>query len=221
MDMGDAIGNQVDDLAGSINDSGLLCCMYGFETKKDLISIDNKSNEKLIQTDSKPKNKIDKKLFKLNNKETENPNENLIQLEGEEKLEKEKKNIINFFNNHETKSIKNLIDKVNKNSIDNESNQSNENNNKSNKYINLDQINNLSYKVEKDKINKNNISVINNYESIFGLLPNDKNESSLLLAPKHNKNIKFGNYDIHSEADKISNQKSGNKKWNKFNWNFK
>ena len=191
------------------------------ETKKDLISIDNKSYDKLIQTDIKPKNKIDKKLFKLNNKETENPNENLIQLEGEEKLEKEKKNIINFFNNHETKSIKNLIDKVNKNSIDNESNQSNENNNKLNKYINLDQINNLSYKVEKDKINKNNISVINNYESIFGLLPNDKNESSLLLAPKHNKNIKFGNYDIHSEADKISNQKSGNKKWNKFNWNFK
>ena len=150
--------------------------------------------------------------------ETKNPieNLNLIQLAGEEKQGKKNKNIINFFNNHET--IKNLVDKINKNSIDNESNQSNENNNKSNKYINLDQINNLSYKVEKDK---NNISVINNYESIFGLLPNDKNESSLLLAPKHNKNIKFGNYDIHSEADKISNQKSGNKMWNKFNWNFK
>ena len=191
------------------------------EIKKDLISVDKKSNDKLIQTDSLPKNKIDKKSFKFNNKETENPHENLIQLEGEEKLGKEKKNVINFFNHQETKSIKNLVDKINKNSIDCESNQSNENNNKSNKYINLDQINNLSYKVEKDKINRNNISVINNYESIFGLLPNDKNESSLLLAPKHNKNIKFGNFDIHSEADKISNQKSGNKMWNKFNWNFK
>ena len=191
------------------------------ETKKDLISIEHKSNDKLIQTDIKPKNKIDKNFLKFNNKETKNPieNLNLIQLEGEEKQGKKNKNIINFFNNHET--IKNLVDKINKNSIDNESNQSNENNNKSNKYINLDQINNLSYKVEKDKIYKNNISVINNYESIFGLLPNDKNESSLLLAPKHNKNIKFGNYDIHSEADKISNQKSGNKMWNKFNWNFK
>ena len=192
------------------------------EIKKDLISIEKQSCEKSIQTESNPKKIIDKKSFNYNNKETENPQEDLIRLEGEEHPGRKKKNIINLFNHHETKSIKSIIDKVNKNSIENESNLSNENIiNKSNKYINLDQINNLSYKVEKDRINKNNISVINNYESIFGLLPNDKNESSLLLAPKHNKNIKFGNYDIHSEADKISNQKSGNKMWNKFNWNFK
>ena len=186
---------------------------------KDLISKGTQNNEKSIQTQSKPKNNINKKSFMLNNKETENPHKYLIELDDEEKPGRSKKNVINFFNHNESKSIKNIVDKVNKNSIESESNKSNENN-KSNKFINLDKINNLSYKIEKERMHKNNISVINNYESIFGLIPNDKNESSLLLAPKHNKSIKFGNYEMHSEFDKIPSQKTGNKMWNKFNWNF-
>ena len=74
---------------------------------------------------------------------------------------------------------------------------------------------------KKELDNRNNISGVNNYDTIFGLIPNEKHESSLLFAPKHNKSIKFENYDIHFESEKYTNQKSSRKMWNKLNWNFK
>ena len=157
---------------------------------------------------------------KINNKETENP-QYLIQVESEENIEKEKKNIINFFDTNDERTLKGHINNLNKNSIDIESEKSNEmNNSKLNKFINLDKINNLSYRRINDKIDNNTFSVANNYESIFGLIPNEKNESSLLLAPKHNKNIKFENYNIQFDSEKVTNRKSSNKIWDKFNWNF-
>ena len=157
---------------------------------------------------------------KINNKETENP-QYLIQVESEENIEKEKKNIINFFDTNDERTLKGHINNLNKNSIDIESDKSNEmNNSKLNKFINLDKINNLSYRRINDKIDNNTFSVANNYESIFGLIPNEKNESSLLLAPKHNKNIKFENYNIQFDSEKVTNRKSSNKIWDKFNWNF-
>ena len=182
------------------------------ETKKE---IENKKyNVDLIDNNNK-------NLIKINNKETENPQEHLIQLESEEKVENEKKSIINFFNNNEAETLKNSINNINRNIKEIESNKNNDiNESRSNKCINLDQINNLSYKRGYDKID-NNLSVANNYESIFGLIPNEKNESSLLFAPKHKKNIKFDNYDVHFESEKVTNQKSGNKIWDKFNWSFK
>ena len=191
----------------------------------------NKINEDLIKSEIKKElnnkkinaNLIDsyKNLIKINNNETENPQEHLIQLESEEKNENEKKSIINFFNNNDDKTLKYSLNNINRNNKEIESNKNNEmNESKSNKCINLDQINNLSYRRGYDKID-NNHSVADNYGSIFGLIPNEKNESSLLFAPKHKKNIKFDNYDVHFESEKINNQKSGNKIWDKFNWSFK
>ena len=66
--------------------------------------------------------------------------------------------------------------------------------------------------------NKDNFSFAYNYDSIFGLLPNGKNENFLLFAPKHNKNIKFENYNIHFESEKVTNQKKAKKIWDNFNW---
>ena len=167
---------------------------------------------------------IDRDNSKIHNRETENPNDYLNQIESEESIEKEKKSIINnLFKNNEIQTLKEDINNINENKIEFESNINNDTeNNKSNKSINLDKINNLSYKRMGDRLdNRYNISAVNNYDSIFGLIPNDKHETSLLFAPKHNKSIKFENYDIHFESEKYTNQKSSRKMWNKFNWNFK
>jgi hypothetical protein len=168
---------------------------------------------------------IDRDSSKLiNNRETENPNDYLNQIESEESIEKEKKSIINkLFKNNEIETLKGDINNIDENKIEVESNRNNDTEiNKSNKSINLDKINALSYKRIGDRLdNRNNISSANNYDTIFGLIPNEKHESSLLFAPKHNKSIKFENYDIHFESEKYTNQKSSRKMWNKFNWNFK
>ena len=179
-----------------------------------------KNNDNFNKTMMNIINNKDKESLKINNRETENPNEHLNQLESEKSTAKEKKSIIKIlFNNNEVQTIKSDLNHIDKNKI--EFNNDTEKN-KSNKSINLEKINCLSYKRIVDRLeNKNNIPSANNYDSIFGLIPNEKNESSLLLAPKHNKSIKFENYDIHSESEKITNQKSTRKMWNKFNWNFK
>ena len=157
---------------------------------------------------------------KINHKKTTENGEYLQQIQSEENPEKDKKSIINILYNKDIKTLKADADNTEEKMIDSDSNQSINDNNKLNKYINLDQINKLSYKKEYNKDNFNN-SVVNNYESIFGLIPNEKTETSLLLAPRHNKNIKFNNYDVHNDNERITYQKNSNKIWNKFNWNFK
>ena len=163
------------------------------------------------------------KDVKINIRETENPNEHLKQLESEEYIEQERKSIINFFNNNDLQTLKADQKDINKKSINEILKNKNyeTDNNKSNKSINLDEINSLSYRREDKLEKKKTISLANKYDSIFGLIPNEKNDSSRLFAPKHNKNIKFGNYDIHFESEKVNNPKSTKKIWDKFNWNFK
>ena len=164
---------------------------------------------------------FDNDIVKINNKDTENPNEHLKQLESEITLDKEKKNVINFFNNNDIQTIKIDMNKLNEEKQDIGTNINFDyDNSKLYKSINLDEINNLSYrKVNKFQIN--NTSIENNYKSIYGLISDDKINNSQLFAPKHNKNIKFDNYDIHFESEKVNNQKSAKKIWNKFNWKFK
>ena len=145
------------------------------------------------------------------------------QIQDEEYPDKDKKDIINLLNNNEINTIKADLDNSEIKVIDSDSNQvldDDNNNSKLNKCINLDKINNLSYRNSNNK-EKINYSVVNNYESIFGLIPNEKTETSLLLAPRHNKNIKFGNFDIPNDNERITYQKNTNKIWDKFNWNFK
>ena len=185
------------------------------EKKNDEIS--NKSMRNLIS-------KIDKDSSKINNKETENPKEYLIQLESEQCVEKEKKSVINnLFKNNDIQTLKGYADDIDINKKQKESDKNNETESyKSNKSINLDKINNLSYKRLGERLdNKNNFSFAYNYDSIFGLIPNEKNESFLLFAPKHNKNIKFGNYNIHFESEKITDKKPAKKMWDIFNWELK
>ena len=161
-------------------------------------------------------NNVEKEVIKINNKETENPNERLKQLESEEYLEQEKKSVFNFLNNNDIETLKGDFNKIKEKKKDITKLKNLEtDNNRLYKSINLDEINSLSYK-RADKTENNN-----NYDSIFGLIPGGKNDSSLLFAPKHNKNIKFENYDIHFESEKVNNQKSTRKMWDKFNWNFK
>ena len=161
-------------------------------------------------------NNVEKEVIKINNKETENPNEHLKQLESEEYLEQEKKSVFNFLNNNDIETLKGDFNKIKEKKKDITKLKNLEtDNNRLYKSINLDEINSLSYK-RADKTENNN-----NYDSIFGLIPGGKNDSSLLFAPKHNKNIKFENYDIHFESEKVNNQKSTRKMWDKFNWNFK
>ena len=176
--------------------------------------ISNKSMKNLISI----KNKV---LSKINNKGTESQKEYLIQLESEQYIEKEKKSVINnLFKNNDIQTLKGYLDNININEREKESDKNNETpQNKSNKSINLEKINNLSYKGLGERFdNKDNFSFAYNYDSIFGLLPNGKNENFLLFAPKHNKNIKFENYNIHFESEKVTNQKKAKKIWDNFNW---
>ena len=157
------------------------------------------------------------------NKITTQNDDCIQQNQDEEYPDKDKKDIINLLNNNEINTIKADLDNSEIKVIDSDSNQvldDDNNNSKLNKCINLDKINNLSYRNSNNK-EKINYSVVNNYESIFGLIPNEKTETSLLLAPRHNKNIKFGNFDIPNDNERITYQKNTNKIWDKFNWNFK
>ena len=157
------------------------------------------------------------------NKITTQNDDCIQQIQDEEYPDKDKKDIINLLNNNEINTIKADLDNSEIKVIDSDSNQvldDDNNNSKLNKCINLDKINNLSYRNSNNK-EKINYSVVNNYESIFGLIPNEKTETSLLLAPRHNKNIKFGNFDIPNDNERITYQKNTNKIWDKFNWNFK
>ena len=177
---------------------------------------DIKNGEKFNKTMMNLISNFDKESLNINNRETENPNEHLNQLESEKSIVNEKKSIIKIlFNNDEVQTIKNELNNIHENKIEVDKNQNNETeNNKSNKSINLEKINCLSYRRIGDRLeNKNNISFSDNHNSIFGLIPNEKNENSLLFAPKHNKNIKFENYDIHFESEKVTNQKSKRKMW--------
>ena len=152
--------------------------------RKEIEIAKAKNKEKFNKIMNNIISNVNKDISKINNKETENQKEYLNQIKSEENKEKEKINLINnnLFNNYEEDNIRLP------------------------KSINIEKINNLSLKKVGFILgNKNNISLANKHESIFSLIPNDKNKNFLLFAPKHNKNIKFGNYEIDNENEKNKN----------------
>ena len=152
--------------------------------RKEIEIAKAKNKEKFNKIMNNIISNVNKDISKINNKETENQKEYLNQIKSEENKEKEKINLINnnLFNNYEEDNIRLP------------------------KSINIEKINNLSLKKVGFILgNKNNISLANKHESIFSLIPNNKNKNFLLFAPKHNKNIKFGNYEIDNENEKNKN----------------
>ena len=84
--------------------------------------------------------------------------------------------------------------------------------------IDVNAINDLSYKQGQD-LKKNSNSALDNYQSIFGLMPSKQNESSLLLAPKHNKNKNLKKFDLNFKNEENHTNPSDNI-WNKYSCRF-
>ena len=200
--------------------------------RKETINLENEinKNEKIYKKD---KNKI-------NNLETEEPKtiiENEKQLINEEEKKKEQK-IINTDKNEYTKEIKQeKIDKDKKIEINLESEEI-KHNSKENiekkteknntihsesfryetkrpkKPIDLNAINDLSYKQGQDLL-KNKNSAFDNYQSIFGLMPSKQNETSFLLAPKHTKKDSK-HFDLNIKNQEINYANKSKVSWNKY-----
>ena len=167
------------------------------EEKKE---IKNKENKNKIIEKENPKQIKEKKYFEQN-KEKELINEKL----------KEKNNI---------KISENKLEiKENNTNITQSSNIRKNSKNKTQrkiplKSIDLEAINDLSYKQGPETI-KNKNSALDNYQSIFGLMPSKQNESSMLLAPKHtNKNIK--KFDLNANPEQLYLPNNSNINWNKY-----
>ena len=79
--------------------------------------------------------------------------------------------------------------------------------------IDLNTINDLSYKHGQDTSNKN--CALENYQSIFGLMPSKKNESVALLAPKFTKNKNLKNFDFNINDEK-TNENYSSSVWNQY-----
>ena len=79
--------------------------------------------------------------------------------------------------------------------------------------IDLNTINDLSYKHGQDTSNKN--YAFENYQSIFGLMPSKKNENVALLAPKFTKNKNLKNFDFNIQDEK-TNENYSNSVWNQY-----
>ena len=79
--------------------------------------------------------------------------------------------------------------------------------------IDLNTINDLSYKHGQETSNRN--CALENYQSIFGLMPSKKNESDALLAPKFTKNKNLKNFDFNINDEKTNGNYSSSV-WNKY-----
>jgi hypothetical protein len=127
-----------------------------------------------------------------NNKEKNNKKINYIKRE-EKPKEKNEKTKIQYEMNKIEKEIKGKNSSNSNNEKETYFNLGTKNNNikrkKPKQSIDLNAINELSYKN----------SPFDNYQSIFGLMPNSQNDSELLLAPKNtkNKNIKKFDFNIN------------------------
>ena len=82
------------------------------------------------------------------------------------------------------------------------------------KSIDLNAINDLSYK-QGQEYSKNKNSALDNYQSIFGLMPSKQNETALLLAPKHTKNKDLKHFDLNIN-EKMNLTNKSNTSWNKY-----
>ena len=80
--------------------------------------------------------------------------------------------------------------------------------------IDLNAINDLSYK-QGQEYSKNKNSALDNYQSIFGLMPSKQNETALLLAPKHTKNKDLKHFDLNIN-EKMNLTNKSNISWSKY-----
>ena len=195
-------------------------------------------NSKEIKKEKEIKHKIEfneKKEIKINKKEESNKeNDNLKNekrinyLNTEEKPKEKKENkekcgIIKINYEKDESDEKEIIEKeknVNKindvfnNEINSKCGQKNSANKKiQKKSIDLNAINDLSYKHGQDTSIKN--SALENYQCIYGLMPSKKNDNVVLLAPKYTKNKNLKNFDFNISQEKTDSNCS-NSIWNKY-----
>ena len=178
------------------------------ETKKEVIEvkIEIKKETKQLEMKNESKNDIKeiKNLIKKEEKE--------IKMETKKKLKK-----INF----ETDIIKSNPNDINddKESENNKSIRSelyriNPKKKVNKQSIDLNAINDLSYK-QGQEYSKNKNSALDNYQSIFGLMPSKQNETALLLAPKHTKNKDLKHFDLNIN-EKMNLTNKSNISWSKY-----
>ena len=172
------------------------------------------NNENLIE-ENKVENELNKASNKINNDKKEIKN----------KIIEKEKNKINFNNEDIKTKINENSSKITENyniSINNESNNfdlKNQTKRKiQKKYIDLNAINDLSYKQGQSAKSKN--SALDNYQSIFGLMPSKQNETALLLAPKHTKNKDLKRFDLNFNTEQMNNTNQSNITWNKYSCQY-
>ena len=147
---------------------------------------DKTSNSNMIEFNEKKEMKAKEE----NNKDKNNIKINYIKIE-EKPKEKNEKTKIKYEKDKREKGKSN-------------SNQNNENNeNETNSKLGI-KNNNIKIKIPKRNIDLNTInglsyknSPLENYQSIFGLMPNSENDSDLLLAPKNTKNKNFKKFSFN------------------------
>ena len=181
------------------------------ENNKENDNLKNKKKINFINTEEKHKEKKENK---------EKYKEAKIDYEKDENLKKEKKKEKQKQKQNEYKEImekKRDEFKINEN-YENDNNFKYERKSSTKKKIqkqsiDLNTINDLSYKHGQETSNRN--CALENYQSIFGLMPSKKNESDALLAPKFTKNKNLKNFDFNINDEK-TNRNYSSTVWNKY-----
>ena len=176
--------------------------------EKEFVNIEK---EKEKEEEEKGKNQV-KNGEKINKMKSESKKESK-----QNKKENEKKININFETDDKkyTSKDKQKISEYNK-SIHSESYSYNTKRKFPNKSIDLNAINDLSYKQGEQEVLKKQNSPLDNYQSIFGLIPSKQNETSLLLAPRHTTNKNLKHFDLNINNEQMNETNKSNYSWNKY-----
>ena len=179
---------------------------------------DNK-NENDLKEENKNKEENKKENKKENNKNDKNliDDENIDNRKDEEKFNKQKKELIDNNKEEDQKEEKKNDKKNEKEKINYQSNINLDNNKKMNIHqINLQAINDLDLDFKKD----HKKTPVENYSKIiFGLREGEKNPTEILMAPKHNKNVKKNNkfqLNLHYEHTDKNKGEINNKYFSKY-----
>ena len=181
--------------------------------KKNDNSVNKNKNEEIIGPKKDNENKV------INNDKKKESKK----IEIEKDIKNKKDNIkIEIDNDEKIYEIiskeKNKIKSENNNNIKIEDNNNLKRKNPK-KNIDLNAINDLSYKKCQNITNNNNLA-LDNYQSIFGLMPSRQNESALLLAPRHTKNKNLKNFDLNFNNDNINCNNNSSDIWNKYSCQY-
>ena len=193
------------------------------EQKKIKNKINNLETEEPKANIRKEKDSIniekEKEKHQVKNEDKTNKMKSESKMETKQiKLENEKKININFETDdikYNLKENKDNISEYNK-SIHSESYRYNTKRKFHNKSIDLNAINDLSYKQGQQEELKNKNSALDNYQSIFGLMPSKQNETALLLAPKHTKNKNLKHFDLNINNEQMNDTNKSNVSWSKY-----